>query len=45
MALRQFIDEWGKQHGVLSAGDLVVLMASGDFRTDAHNRVVVHEVS
>ncbi len=44
-SLRTFIDEWGKANRVLSAGDLVVLMASGDFRAEAHNRIVVHEVS
>jgi pyruvate kinase len=44
-ALRDFIDDWGRQHGTLSKGDLVVLLASGDFGTDAHNQVLVHEVS
>ena len=44
-SLRQFIDDWGKQQGLLKSGDLVVLMASGEFKTDAHNHVVVHEVS
>ena len=43
--LRNFIDKWGQEHGVLVPGDLVVLMASGDFKAGAHNRVVVHEVS
>lgn len=43
-ALGDFIGDWGKSHGVLSTGDLIVLMASGDFRTAAHNRVVVHQV-
>ena len=43
--LRQFIDEWGKKHNVLQSDDLVVLMASGDFATGAHNRIVVHKVS
>lgn len=43
--LRQFIDDWGKANDVLNTGDLVVLMASGDFKTAAHNRVVVHEVT
>jgi pyruvate kinase len=42
--LSDFIDEWGKHHGMLVRGDLVVLMASGDFRSDAHNHVLVHEV-
>ena len=44
-ALRQFIDDWGKENRVLTTGDLVVLMASGDFKAGAHNRVMVHEVS
>ena len=44
-ALREFIDDWGRQHEALSKGDLVVLLASGDFCTDAHNQVLVHEVS
>lgn len=43
--LREFVGDWGKRHGVLQTGDLVVLMASGDFKTGAHNHVVVHEVS
>ena len=43
--LGEFIADWGKNHGVLSAGDLIVLMTSGAFQTGAHNRVVVHEVS
>ncbi len=44
-SLRQFIDEWGKEQGLLKTADLVVLMASGDFRAEAHNRILVHEVS
>ena len=44
-ALRLFIDQWGKTEGLLKSGDTVVLMASGDFKEDAHNHVVVHEVS
>lgn len=43
-SLRQFIDTWGKENNFLKTGDLVVLMASGDFRTAAHNRIEVHEV-
>ena len=43
-ALRDFINNWGRKNGVLAKGDLVVLLASGDFRTDAHNQVLVHEV-
>ena len=44
-SLRQFVDDWGKANRVLGTGDLVVLMASGDLKAGAHNRVVVHEVS
>ena len=44
-SLRLFIDQWGKSQGLLKSGDTVVLMASGDFNDDAHNHVVVHEVS
>ena len=45
LALRKFIDDWAKKKGLLTSGDLVVFMASGDFRTGAHNRIAVHEVS
>lgn len=42
--LRAFVDQWGKGQKILKSGDLVVLLASGDFRTNAHNHVLVHEV-
>ena len=44
-ALQDFINDWGRKYGTLSKGDLVVLLASADYRTDAHNQVLVHEVT
>lgn len=43
--LREFVDQWGLENNVLQSGDLVVLMASGDFHSGAHNQILVHEVS
>lgn len=40
----QFVDQWGRDNGVLQSGDYVVLMASADLPIGAHNGVVVHKV-
>lgn len=43
-ALGQFINQWGRDNGILQTGDYVVLMASADLPVGAHNGVVVHQV-
>lgn len=42
-ALGDFIGHWGKRHGAIAAGDLIVLMTSGEFGA-AQNRVAVHQI-
>ncbi len=43
--LLKFIDEWGRRNRILNVGDRVVLVAGTGYRTGAHNRVEVHEVT
>lgn len=39
-----FVSAWGKQHGLLSSGDCIVLIAGTNTAMTAHNMVAVHEV-
>ena len=43
-ALVAFISAWGKQNGLLSAGDRIVLIAGTGTSISAHNLIVVNEV-
>jgi pyruvate kinase len=43
--LRQSIEHWGKQDGILKTGDCVVFVTGSELVAHAHNVVVVHEVS
>lgn len=43
-ALRAFIDDWGRQEGVLNTGDRVVFVTGSGVVQTAHNTLVVHEV-
>ena len=43
--LRQFIEQWGKQDGILKSGDRVVFVTGSELVAHAHNVVVVHEVT
>ena len=40
----RFLDEWGKRHGILTPGDLVVFVIGTGMVRSADNSVVVHEV-
>lgn len=44
-SLRAFVNDWGKQHGILKTGDRVVYIAVSDFVTNAHNGIIVQEVN
>jgi pyruvate kinase len=39
-----FVSVWGKQHGLLSLGDRIVLIAGTGTAITTHNLIVVHEV-
>jgi len=39
-----FVSAWGKQHGLLSLGDRIVLIAGTGTAITTHNLIVVHEV-
>jgi pyruvate kinase len=39
-----FVDQWGRQQGILRPGDRVVFVAGTQVRVGAHNQLVVHEV-
>jgi pyruvate kinase len=43
-ALRAFIDQWGREHGLLSKGDRVVFVTGTNFYPMARNIMVIHEV-
>jgi pyruvate kinase len=43
--LRNFIDRWGRETGLLKTGERVVYLAVSDFVTNAHNSVTVQEVA
>jgi pyruvate kinase len=42
--LRAFIDQWGRERGLLQKGDCVVFVTGTNFYPMAQNIVVVHEV-
>ena len=42
--LRTFIDDWGRQGGLLQDGDQVVYITGSGLVEGAHNLLVVHEV-
>ncbi len=42
--LRRLIEQWGRAEGLLSHGDRVVFVTSGDYLDTAHNALFVHEV-
>jgi pyruvate kinase len=42
--LRQFVEQWGKDDGILHTGDRVVFITGSELVAHAHNVVVVHEV-
>jgi pyruvate kinase len=39
-----FIDQWGRQQGILQPRDCVVIVAGTRVRAGAHNQLVVHQV-
>ena len=43
-AMRRFIDQWGRENGILAPGDRVVFVTGTGMVPNAHNLVVVHEV-
>src|SRR4029079_18380926 len=43
-ALRAFIDQWGRENGLLVKGDCIVFVTGTNFYPMAQNIVVVHEV-
>ncbi len=43
-ALVRFVTDWGKQNGLLRAGDHIVLIAGTGTTVTKHNMIVVHEV-
>jgi pyruvate kinase len=43
-ALRAFIDQWGRDQGLLQKGDRVVFVTGTNFYPMAQNIVVIHEV-
>ncbi len=43
-ALAAFIEHWGKQHGLLAAGQRIVLVRGTALGAAVHNLLVVHEV-
>jgi pyruvate kinase len=43
-ALRAFIDQWGREQGVLSKGDRVIFVTGTNFYPMAQNILVIHEV-
>ena len=42
--LRAFIDQWGRDRGLLAIGDRVVFVTGTNFYPMAQNIVVIHEV-
>jgi pyruvate kinase len=44
-ALIQFVEEWGRREGCLSAGDHIVLVSGIGLVATGHNMLVVHEVT
>lgn len=43
-ALRAFIDQWGREKGLLAKGDCIVFVTGTNFYPMAQNIVVIHEV-
>ena len=43
-ALRAFIDQWGRDRGLLSVGDSIIFVTGTNFYPMAQNIVVIHEV-
>lgn len=43
-ALIRYISQWGKAHGMLRAGDRLVVLAGTGLPMTAHNMIVVHQV-
>jgi pyruvate kinase len=43
-ALRAFIDDWGRQQGLLKKGDCVLFVTGTNFYPMAQNLLVIHEV-
>jgi pyruvate kinase len=43
-ALRAFIDQWGRERGLLTKGDRVIFVTGTNFYPMAQNIVVIHEV-
>jgi pyruvate kinase len=43
-ALRAFIDQWGREQGLLNVGDRVVFVTGTNFYPMAQNILVIHEV-
>lgn len=43
-ALRAFIDQWGRDRGLLSIGDSIIFVTGTNFYPMAQNIVVIHEV-
>jgi pyruvate kinase len=42
--LRAFIEQWGRNQGILNKGDRVVFATGTNFYPMAHNLLVIHEV-
>ena len=42
--LRAFIDQWGRNQGLLQKGDRIVFATGTNFYPMAHNLLVIHEV-
>jgi pyruvate kinase len=43
-ALRAFIDQWGREHGLLAKGDRLIFVTGTNFYPLAQNILVIHEV-
>jgi pyruvate kinase len=43
-ALRAFIDQWGREQGIIAKGDCVVFVTGTNFYPMAQNILVIHEV-
>ena len=42
--LRAFIDQWGREQGLIAKGDRVVFVTGTNFYPMAQNILVIHEV-
>ena len=43
-ALRAFIDQWGRERGIIAVGDRIIFVTGTNFYPMAQNIVVIHEV-